>query len=308
MPCFSIVIPTYNRAHMLPKALESVYHQTFPDWECIIVDDGSTDNTKEIVQKWTDRDNRFRYIYQQNAERSAARNKGIENAKGEWICFLDSDDYFLPERLCNIYDYMKKMNFPQIMLFTDIGFNENNLIVTRTYDDIPSHKEALLNYLSQTVIGVPQVCISKEILFDEKFNDSITIGEDFELWLRINAKYNIKYQKNNLTIIANEHPERSVNLKCFDSPKKLLQTYKIAFHKEHPGSQIRVKNKRKLISTCYFNSAKHHMFNQRYYQALFLTVKSIITCLRTDLTKHKLYCALFLTIGKIPQQYNIKNI
>lgn len=88
---FSVIIPTYNRASMLPKAIESVLAQTYPNWELIIVDDGSTDNTKELVANFIEKDGRIKYIYQENAERSAARNNGIKNAKGEYICFLEQN-------------------------------------------------------------------------------------------------------------------------------------------------------------------------------------------------------------------------
>ena len=78
-PFFSIIIPTYNRAHLISMAIDSVIAQTFENWELIIVDDGSTDNTKELVDNYCSIDKRIRYIYQENAERSAARNNGIIN-------------------------------------------------------------------------------------------------------------------------------------------------------------------------------------------------------------------------------------
>ena len=94
---FSVIIPTYNRAGLIGKAIDSVLAQTFADWELLIIDDGSTDNTRQIVEAYTDR--RVKYIYQENAERSAARNNGVAQAAGKYICFLDSDDYCLPDRL-----------------------------------------------------------------------------------------------------------------------------------------------------------------------------------------------------------------
>ncbi|HPY82753.1 MAG TPA: glycosyltransferase family A protein, partial [Bacteroidales bacterium] len=78
MPLFSIIIPTYNRAHILPRTIASVLAQTYSNWECIIVDDGSTDSTKDLIASYSD--TRIKYVYQHNAERSAARNNGIRNA------------------------------------------------------------------------------------------------------------------------------------------------------------------------------------------------------------------------------------
>lgn len=88
----SIIVPCYNQAEYLGECLQSVLDQTFQDWECIVVNDGSSDNTDEIAKNWLEKDNRFKYFYQENAGLSAARNKGIENANGEFILPLDADD------------------------------------------------------------------------------------------------------------------------------------------------------------------------------------------------------------------------
>lgn len=93
----SIIVPCYNQAQYLDECLESVLAQTFQDWECIIVNDGSTDNTQEISKNWIEKDNRFKYIYKQNSGLSAARNTGIENAIGEFILPLDADDKIASE-------------------------------------------------------------------------------------------------------------------------------------------------------------------------------------------------------------------
>lgn len=93
MPLISVIVPCYNQAQYLDECLQSVLDQTFQDWECIIVNDGSPDHTAEIAQKWVGKDKRFRYLFQENKGVSAARNFGIENAAGEWILPLDGDDY-----------------------------------------------------------------------------------------------------------------------------------------------------------------------------------------------------------------------
>jgi glycosyltransferase involved in cell wall biosynthesis len=94
----SVIIPTYNRAHYLGEAIESILNQDIRDCriEIIVVDDGSTDNTKEVLRKFG---NSVRYIYQDNGGAGPARNRGIDEATGEWISFLDSDDRWLPGKL-----------------------------------------------------------------------------------------------------------------------------------------------------------------------------------------------------------------
>ena len=99
MPRISVIIPTYNRAHHLKAAVSSVLNQTYTDLELIIVDDGSTDATREVGEQFCHLDNRVRYLYQNNGGPSAARNMGIRAARGDFIAFLDSDDYWMPIKL-----------------------------------------------------------------------------------------------------------------------------------------------------------------------------------------------------------------
>ena len=92
MPLISVIVPCYNQAQYLDECLQSVLDQTYTDWECIIVNDGSPDHTEEIAKKWVEKDARFRYLFKENGGLSSARNAGIEIAKGEWILPLDADD------------------------------------------------------------------------------------------------------------------------------------------------------------------------------------------------------------------------
>lgn len=91
-PLISVIVPCYKQAQYLDECLQSVYEQTYPHWECIIVNDGSPDHTEEVAQRWLKKDKRFKYIYKENGGLSSARNVGIREARGEWIQFLDSDD------------------------------------------------------------------------------------------------------------------------------------------------------------------------------------------------------------------------
>lgn len=95
----SVIIPTYNYGKYISEALQSLVNQTYTDWECIIIDDGSTDNTKAIVDEWLVKDNRISYYLQQNAGPTSARNFGITKAKGEYILFLDADDLLQKDKL-----------------------------------------------------------------------------------------------------------------------------------------------------------------------------------------------------------------
>ncbi len=100
----SIITPTYNRAHIIPRAINSILNQTFLDWELIIVDDGSVDNSKELILSYND--SRIQYVYQNNKGVCAARNHGASIARGAYITFLDSDDYVTPNWLNNFNEIL----------------------------------------------------------------------------------------------------------------------------------------------------------------------------------------------------------
>ncbi len=97
MPKISIIVPCYNQAQYLDVCLQSVFDQTFMQWECIIVNDGSPDNTEEIAQVWLDKDSRYKYLSKENGGLSSARNFGITHSQAEFILPLDADDYISKE-------------------------------------------------------------------------------------------------------------------------------------------------------------------------------------------------------------------
>ena len=102
-PLISVIVPVYNVEKYLPKCLDSLLAQTWQELEIIVVDDGSPDNSWDIMQEYARRDSRVRPIRQKNGGLSAARNAGVEAARGEWIGFLDSDDYVAPEMYERLY-------------------------------------------------------------------------------------------------------------------------------------------------------------------------------------------------------------
>ena len=103
-PAVSIIIPTYNRSHFVIQAIESVFKQTFTDYEIIVVDDGSTDDTAAVCAEYPEK---VRYIYQMNQGRAEARNTGMRESRGQYIAFLDDDDLFLPDHLQLQFDYLQ---------------------------------------------------------------------------------------------------------------------------------------------------------------------------------------------------------
>lgn len=104
----SVIIPLYNKENCIKRTIESVINQTYTNWECIVIDDGSNDNSSEVLKEIND--DRIVYIYQENKGVSSARNNGVLKSKGEWIVFLDADDYLLPNALATLIDIVTKYN------------------------------------------------------------------------------------------------------------------------------------------------------------------------------------------------------
>jgi glycosyltransferase involved in cell wall biosynthesis len=294
-PFFSIVIPTYNRAHLISKAIESVIAQTYSDWELIIVDDGSTDNTKELVDNYCNKDNRIRYIYQENAERSVARNNGIDHAKGEFICFLDSDDYYALNRLENISTYLRNQSNMKSFYYTAITYDYGNKLEER-----PERKrqpeENVFEFIVQAIIGTPQVIIARDLLIKERFDPRWRIGEDMELWLRLAKIEEPSFIPNEASVIATEHEDRSVNLKRFNSGIEQLTLLKNIFNSNHCGNLISARIKRNTISNCYFIIFKFWFYNQNRLKCLRYIIVCIISNIQSEQLKFRVNILIRLFI------------
>ncbi|MBK8055093.1 MAG: glycosyltransferase family 2 protein [Saprospiraceae bacterium] len=183
MPFFSIIIPTYNRAHTIRRPLDSILAQTFTDWELIIVDDGSTDDTQSVVDSY--HDVRISYVWQENQERSAARNHGIRLAKGEWICFLDSDDEYMNHHLETHYNCI--IENPTIKAFrTGLFYFKDGNCIKKTLN---SPGGFLDHYPFE---HVPYFSFHSKIFNDVMFDERFFILEDMHFLLRLSKKYEIK--------------------------------------------------------------------------------------------------------------------
>lgn len=212
---YSIIIPTYNRAGFLNRPISSVLNQTYTNWELIIIDDGSTDNTKNIVDRYSDP--RIHYIYQDNQERSAARNNGIIKAKGEYICFLDSDDYYLENHLNDINTFILE-NQKKEFIFTNFQYLIDGV---QTKYEIEAYEQgySIIDYILCNPIATGRAVVKSELLHTNQFNPNIRIGEDIELWSRIANNNNAAHLKIE-SYIQVEHNDRSIRT---ESSKTLFQ-------------------------------------------------------------------------------------
>ena len=188
MSFFTVIVPSYNRAHLIGETIQSVINQSFGDWELIIVDDGSTDNTHEVVEQFHLSDNRIKYHYQKNAERSAARNQGIKLSNGEFICFLDSDDRWLSQHLEIIHSTIQKHNYLKALYFTGVRWCfDNGETEDVLFEAIDNQNP--IEYVIKNQIGPSTQCLHKELLEKYQFNTRLRVNEDVELNTRIMNEY-----------------------------------------------------------------------------------------------------------------------
>jgi glycosyltransferase involved in cell wall biosynthesis len=182
----SVIIPTYNRADFITQSLNSVWEQIYRPIEVIVVDDGSVDNTEDVVNKWAenhnDRSFSSKYIYQENGGAPAARNNGIKNATGRYLQFLDSDDVLMPEKLALQIELLKKENTP--FCICDYIHIDHAGNVIRTSDNNRSIEEIIKSYKwLHTSIGViNKACFKEDIL---KWNPRLMKNQDRDFNLKI---------------------------------------------------------------------------------------------------------------------------
>jgi len=190
MPKVSIIIPTYNRAKFIRQSIDSVLNQTYKNIELIVVNDGSGDNTSEIVEEYRRQyPGIIKYFYQENKGPSAARNKGIKEAQGEYIAFIDSDDYFLPDFLNKCMTYLISENYDLVIpkayyrKIWDHGEWKLNLAVR---EEFPGNINDLYVKLFKQFVGCIKMLIKKSCF--QKigyFDESLSICEDLDIWIRL---------------------------------------------------------------------------------------------------------------------------
>jgi len=190
-PAVSVIIPTYNRAHLVGRAIRSVLNQTYQDFEIIVVDDGSTDNTEEVVKSFNDP--RIRYIrHEKNRGGSAARNTGIRAARGEYIAFLDSDDEWLPTKLEKQIELLETA--------PAIGAVYSGYVVIQEGRPLELYrpKRAGNLYPDLLIYNFTGPCstyvIRRECLKAVGYFDvNLPSHQDYDLWIRISKRYSIGY-------------------------------------------------------------------------------------------------------------------
>lgn len=222
----SVIIPTYNRAHVIKRSIQSVLQQTYKEFELLIIDDGSTDNTQEVVMEI--RDDRIRYICcEKNSGAAGARNRGIAEAKYDYIAFQDSDDQWHPDKLEKQMKAMMEAPEDTGLVYCEYHYNGVNGI-----EDISPSREIPLEQkrgyifpelLTGNMIGTPVMLVKREC-FNKvgEFNEKFPCMEDYELVLRIAREYRIEFVPECLMEVYANYQSVTNNLEGFLKTKCIL--------------------------------------------------------------------------------------
>lgn len=233
MPFISIIVPCYNQACFLPETLQSVLEQSYTDWECIIVDDGSPDNAEEIASEWVEKDDRFRYLKKENEGVAKARNKGIEAAQGEWILPLDSDDIIAKDYLKKAVEVMS--NNPDVgIIYCKVNF----FGAKKGYWDLPSFD--IKKFLIRNQIFNCGFFKKEDWKKAGGYDEGMVSGrEDWEFWinlLKTTGKevvrldylgffYRIKEISRNVDFMGDETKMYETELRIYEKHKDLYFKY-----------------------------------------------------------------------------------
>ena len=201
----SVIIPTYNREVTLERAIKSVLAQTHRNFELIVIDDGSTDNTSLIIDSYS---GKIRYFSKLHAGVSSARNFGLEKSEGTWVAFLDSDDYWLPGKLERQLEYI--INHPGTMIVqTEEQWIRNGVPV----NPMKKHKKYsgwIFRYCLPLCIVSPSAVLIHQKVFNDVgvFDESFPVCEDYDLWLRIAIRYQIGLIPEKLIVKTGGHADQ----------------------------------------------------------------------------------------------------
>lgn len=282
MPFFSVIIPLFNKEKFIEATLKSVLNQTFIDFEILIINDGSTDNSATIIEGFDDP--RICYFLKENAGVSSARNDGIEKAQSNYISFIDADDYWYPDFLEEMFKIIQ--NYPQQKVFSAaIEIETSKKVIPASYSIIRTNDCEIVNYFTastkETVICTSCAVFHKSI-FEETGNFDITVksGQDTDLWIRIGMNYPVVfswkilaryiYDENSLSKNKN-YLNKKINFSKFEEQEKTNPSLK----KFLDLNRFSLAIKSKLIAddenfNCYYKAIdlKNITFKKRFLLAM----------------------------------------
>jgi len=283
-PTVSVVIPTYNRAHLIGRAIQSILNQSYQDFEIIVVDDGSTDDTEGVIKEFQKRDERVRYIrHEKNKGGSAARNSGIKSVRGDYVALLDDDDEWLPEKIEKQVIKIKKSLDKVGVIYSGFFYvsDKSGKIISESVPTLRGN--VYTNLLKGCILGSPtplirKSCFQKAGLYD----DALSSCQDWDMWIRLSKYYEFDFIAD---IVAKHHvhgAQISVDLNSkIQARKTLIRKYQTDLSK-HPS--ILSEHSRRLgVLYCL---AEHSKEGRKYF----------LDSIKQNALQRKAYIHFFLSL------------
>ncbi len=243
-PLVSVIIPTYNRAPVLKEAINSVLQQTYKNLEIIVIDDGSKDDTENIINDFNDK--RIIYIRQDHKGAPSAKNEGIQNSKGKYIAFLDSDDIWLPQKIKSQLSVFKNSKFNPGVVYCGIEYI-NDMGENIRQEKLPAYRGNIFLYLlgarRNVVLGAGSTVLINKICFEKcgLFDENLSYRIDMDLLIRVSKKFTFDYV-----------------------PEPLA---KIRMHNERMSSDVDriISGRERLLGKIYNDLKRHRRILAKYY-------------------------------------------
>lgn len=218
----SVIIPTYNREKTIKRAIESVLQQTYKDIEVIVVDDGSVDNTKEVVKSIDDE--RVKYYYQDNQGACAARNKGVDLASGDYIAFQDSDDYWNPQKLEIQLKALQENKVDVVISYFSRHNSDGSVVVL---PELKTGKISKRDIEVEPRVSTQTLFATKEVFNEIKFDPNVPRFQDYEWSLRAAKKFRFYLPEEKLVdVYIQSDSITSDNKKIFKAYQYMIDKYK----------------------------------------------------------------------------------
>lgn len=247
-PKVSVLLPTFNRAHIICGAIESIQKQTFSDWELIVMDDGSKDNTREVINRLMETDLRIRYVYKENEGLSATRAKAVGHARGEYITLIDDDDFYLPCKLELQAKYLDE-NPDAGLVYSYVDQVDGNKTFVRKLPVEPARD--FYDLANECTVQTASVMIRKKC-FEEigTFRTDLRGIDDYEMWLRISRSYKIGFLPETVALYVRHQNNMGSNAQLrYDS---LMDLYRLLL-----SWNLTSREKSRVLQTCALRSYWH---------------------------------------------------
>jgi glycosyltransferase involved in cell wall biosynthesis len=294
-PKVSVVIPCYNSENWIKETLISVFNQTYNNIEIIIIDDGSKDNTRKVLNKYI-LDDKIKYFNQENKGPASARNLGIEKSTGKYIAFLDSDDIWINNKIETQVSFLENNSCYQLVLTDLLIIDEKGDLLFEKKNKLPIERHKIIKniFLGKITMYTPTILVRKKSI--EKiggFNEDLIHLEDHFMLMKFASEFNIYHLKDFL--VKRRKTSNSMSGKI--QPKKILKHYKKFINKSLNEFPFLYKYKNLQLSKTYQIVGKKHMSYNNRVKSLKFFLKSI----KFDLFSFENYIYILLTV--LPIKY-----